>query len=225
MPSAPHPPTAGECRRILIVGAGGFGREAHQWFRDASPADARKICGFLSADTRRLDGFSCPLPIIGDPGTFVPEPDDGLVLAIGVPEIRRHVAEVLERAGGRFLTVVHPTAIVASSAVIGTGAVVSPFCIVSDAARVGRFVLLNYHSSLGHDATAGDFSVLSPYAALGGNAHVAEDVFLGMHASVGPARRVGARSKISAQSCALADVPADSIVFGVPGRIAPRIPL
>jgi acetyltransferase-like isoleucine patch superfamily enzyme len=90
---------------------------------------------------------------------------------------------------------------------------------VSDSAKVGRFALLNYHTSLGHDASAGDYAVLSPYATLGGAAHVGNDVFMGMHASVGPGKTVGPRSKVSANSCALADVPSDSIVFGVPGRV------
>ena len=107
----------------------------------------------------------------------------------------------------------------ADTARIATGAIISPFCIVSDAAYVGEFVLMNYHSSLGHDSSAGDFAVLSPYATLGGGAHIAEDVFLGLHASVGPGKSVGARSKVSANSCVLATAPCDSIIYGVPGRI------
>jgi acyl-[acyl carrier protein]--UDP-N-acetylglucosamine O-acyltransferase len=133
------------------------------------------------------------------------------------------VAEQLEARGARFLTLIHPTAIVADTAQIGTGTIICPYAIVSDAVRLGRFVLVNYHASLGHDASAGDFTVLSPYATLGGNASVAEDVFLGLHASVGPGKRLGARSKISANSCLLSTAAADSLVFGVPGRSAPLI--
>jgi acetyltransferase-like isoleucine patch superfamily enzyme len=103
------------------------------------------------------------------------------------------------------------------------GSIVCPYAIVSDAASVGRFTLLNYHSSLGHDATAGDYAVFSPYATLGGGAHVGDDVFLGLHASIGPGKRIGARSKVSANSAALADAPAESLVHGVPGQISPLI--
>jgi acetyltransferase-like isoleucine patch superfamily enzyme len=112
---------------------------------------------------------------------------------------------------------------VAASASIGPGSILCPYSIASDSCRVGRFVIMNYHSSLGHDASAGDFSVLSPYATLGGHAHVADDVFLGLHASVGPGKTVGACSKVSANSCALADAPSGSLVYGVPGRISPRL--
>ena len=218
--SLPIPPTVS---RIVIVGAGGFGREVLHWARDAWPDRGRSIAGFLAADPPRGATAADMPPVIGDPATFVPGHGDALLLAIGIPDVRRCVAESLLGRGATFLTLIHPTAIVVPTASIGAGSVICPFAVVSDAARVGRCVLLNYHASLGHDASAGDFAVLSPYATLGGNAHVAEDVFMGMHASVGPGRRVGARSKVSANSCALADAPDDSIIFGAPGRIGPLI--
>lgn len=210
-------------RRILIVGAGGFGREVLLWARATWPGDAAKIAGFLSADARHAAENCRPLPVLADPAVFEPASGDAFLLAIGIPRIRRAVAESLLARGAEFLTLVHPTAILAPSATIGIGSIVCPFSIVSDAARIGRFALLNYHSSLGHDASIGDYAVLSPYAALGGNACVEDDVFMGIHATVGPGRRIGARSKVSANSCALSDSPPDSIIFGAPGRVAPLI--
>lgn len=204
-------------RRILIVGAGGFGREVLHWVRDAWPDHAAKIAGFLSADSARR----VPLPILGDPAHFRPEPRDAFLLSIGIPGVRRQVAEMLLAHNAAFLTLVHPTAIVAPSAAIGPGSILCPHAIASDSVRLGRFTLMNYHSSLGHDASTGDFAVLSPYATLGGGAAIAEDVFLGLHASVGPGKRIGPRSKVSANSAALADVLEDSIVFGVPGKVIP----
>lgn len=222
-----RPPTAGpvrspaECRRIVIVGAGGFGREVLHWARAAWGTHADRIAGYLSADPHLLDAHGPSLGILGDPRDFVPLPGDGLVLAIGIPGTRRTVAEVLLAKGATFLPVVHPTAVVAPTATIGAGSIVCPHAVVSDAARTGACVVVNYHASLAHDACAGDFAVLSPYAALGGGAVIEEDVFLGLHATVGPGVRVGARSKVSAGSCALFDVASDSLVHGVPGRVAP----
>ena len=211
--------------RILIVGAGGFGREVIAWARDAWPEHSGKIAGFLSRESRTTSPGLSGLEYLGDPEDFTPAPDDALLHAIGIPLVRRCVAERLLQKGGRFLTLIHPTATVADSAAIGLGSVICPNCIVSADAVVGRFTLMNYYSSIAHDACTGDFSVLSPYASLGGSARIGDDVFLGMHATVGPSRNVGSRTKISAQSCALSDVPVDSIVYGVPGRIAPRVSL
>lgn len=219
--TAAAPPT--DCQRILFVGAGGFGREAVAWARDAWPEHVGRFAGFLSDDPSKLDGFCSDLRILGSTATYAPSPADALVLAIGIPGVRRRVAESLSAKGCRFLSLIHPTAIVAATAVIGPGSVLCPFSIASDSARIGRFTLLNYHASIAHDASTGDFAVLSPYAALAGGATIGDDVFLGMHASVGPGVRVGERSKVSANSCALAHAGPDSLVHGVPGRISPLL--
>lgn len=216
-------PSPKDCERIFIVGAGGFGREVLHWARHTWPEHVAKIAGFLSADPNKLDGHAKTLPILGSPVDFAPKPTDGLLLAIGIQRVRRQVAEQLAARGARFLTLVHTTAIVAQTAEIGTGSIICPYAIVSDGVRLGRFVLLNYHSSLGHDAAAGDFAVFSPYATLGGQARVEADVFLGLHASVGPERTVAAESIVAAGSCVLADTGPGSIVYGVPGRSAPRV--
>jgi sugar O-acyltransferase (sialic acid O-acetyltransferase NeuD family) len=144
-------------------------------------------------------------------------------LAIGIRGVRRQVAERLAARGARFLTLVHPTAIVADTAAIGAGTVICPYGVVSDAVRLGRFVLVNYHASLGHDAEAGDFAVLSPYATLGGGARIADDVFLALHVAVGPGVTVGARSSVAAGAVALHDAPVDSLVFGIPARHAAHL--
>lgn len=210
-------------RRILVVGAGGFGREVLRWARDGWTDRAALFAGFLSRDADRLAGHDHDLPIIGDPAAFNPQPGDALLLGIGIPGVRRRVAEDLLARGADFLTLIHPTAIVAPTATLGPGSIVCPGAIVSDAAQLGRFGLVNYHASLAHDSSAGDFAVLSPYATLAGGARVAADVFLGLHASIGPGVSVGARSKVAANSCALSDVPADSLVLGVPGRVSPLL--
>ena len=80
--------------------------------------------------------------------------------------------------------------------------------------------MLNFYASCGHDAKIGKFSVLSPYATVNGFAELGEGVFLATHASVGPGRKIGADSKVSANSVVTADVPAKTLVYGVPGKMA-----
>ena len=214
-----------DCRRILIVGAGGFGREVLQWARDAWPDQASRIEGFLSDDPDRLDGFSTDVGVVGAAKGYRPGAGEYVLLGIGVPYSRRRVAEDLCSRGARFLTLVHPRSLVSSSAGLGEGSIVCPFAVISDSATLGRFVLVNYHASLGHDSAAGDYAVLSPYATLGGGACVDHDVFLGLHASVGPGVTVGPKSKVSANSCALVATPPHSLVYGVPGRVVKHIKL
>jgi sugar O-acyltransferase (sialic acid O-acetyltransferase NeuD family) len=215
--------TPADCDRIIIVGAGGFGREVLQWARHAWPEHVAKIAGFLSEDPTKLNGHGTNLPILGSPEDFGPRPTDGLLLAIGIPRVRRQVAERLEARGARFLTLIHPTAIVADTAEVGLGTVICPYAIVSDSVRLGRFVLVNYHASLAHDASAGEFSILSPYSGLGGNASIEVDVFLSMHVTVGPRVHVASGAVVSANSCVLQHSPPNSMIYGVPGRVSARL--
>jgi len=212
-----------DCRRILVVGSGGFGREVVEWASDAWPDHADRIAGFLSLEDQHDSVPYAGLGIITTPDDYRPAAGDRLLLAIGIPYVRRAVTESLKARGASFLTLVHPAAVVAGSAVLGEGTIACPYSIISARSTVGRFALLNYHSSIGHDGVAGDFSVLSPYAAIGGSARIEEDVFLGLHASVGPGRNVGAGSKVSANSCVLSSVAPASIVYGVPGRARPLV--
>lgn len=212
-----------DCTRIIIVGAGGFGREVLQWARDAWPDHAGKIAGLLSADPGVLDGRAIGLPILASPDDFTPQPGDGLLLGIGRRGVRRRVAEQLESRGGHFLSLVHPSAIVADTADVGRGTILCPYASVTANARLGAFCLLNMYSMVAHDAAVGAFSVLSPYAGVAGEAAVGEDVFLAMHSFVGPGVRVGNGSLISGSSCALHNVPADTLVYGVPGRHASNV--
>jgi len=214
-----------DCDRIVIVGAGGFGREVLQWARHAWPTASHKIAGFVSADPAKLDGYAATLSILGSPDDFEVRPTDGLVLAIGIPQARREVAERLQARGARFLTLVHPTAIVDDTATIGPGSVICPYVILSDGSVIGSLVLVNYFASVAHDSVIEDFTVLSPYAAVAGNSRVGHGGFLGMHASVAPGVTVGAGVRISSHSWARVSIPEDSLVHGNPPVVSPLMTL
>lgn len=208
--------------RLLVVGAGGFAREVVQWAIATWPDVSGRLAGFVASEPPSV-AARLTVPYLGHPENFEFQDGDYFLLGIGAVQWRRAVAESLLARQARFLGLIHPTAIVASTARLGQGVVVCPYAVISDEATVGDFCLLNYHTSLGHDATAGRFAVLSPYATLGGAAEIGEEVFLGMHASVGPGRRLGHRAKVSANSVALCDAPDATLVYGVPGRIGHRL--
>jgi len=208
---------------LLIVGAGGFGRELYGWLWDCLPKEKYRLKGFLCQDERELQGHGIDAPVCGEPATYEPQPNDRFLLAVGDVAARRRVVESLCSRNAQFLTMIHPTAVVASTAQIGQGVVLYPNTVVSNCADVADFVLLNLYSSAGHDSKVGRHSAVSPYATLNGFAVIEEDVFLGTHSTVGPRIRVGRQSKVCANTAVLQDVPPNSFVFGVPGKVAPQL--
>jgi sugar O-acyltransferase (sialic acid O-acetyltransferase NeuD family) len=203
---------------IVIVGAGGFGREVASFLWDCFSRDDYQLKGFLGKDETTPEGCVPGANLIGDPDTYQPCADDRFILAIGPMEVRRRIAEVLMNKAARFLTMVHPSTTVVDSATIGTGVILYPNSFVSNTAVLDDYAHLSLFASVGHDGYVGKFSMLSPYSTLNGFASVANDVFVGSHATIGPGTVVGEHCVISANSSVLRDIPPNRFVFGVPAR-------
>ncbi|MCC7087354.1 MAG: acetyltransferase [Pirellulales bacterium] len=203
---------------IVIVGAGGFGREIRQLVPDCFPRASVRVKGFLSSNPNDLESYEVPEPILDDPERYVPADNDRFLLAIGDIEHRRQIVLSLKSRGARFLTLIHPTATIAKTAELGEGCVLYPNSLVMNDAKLGDFVLLNLHASAGHDTRIGRYCNLCPYATMNGFSVLEEGVFLATHSSVLPGCRVGSGSKVSAGSVATHNVGPHTLVFGVPGK-------
>lgn len=203
---------------IIIVGAGGFGREVYLWTKDSFPDDQYKIKGFLDDNPRILDNYDMDVGIIGDLNSYEIKNQDRFLFAIGDIDVKKRLVARLKKKGAKFLTLIHPTAIVTNTAKISQGVIICPFVTVGDHAQLYDFVILNVYSSCGHDSKIGKYCILSPYAAVTGFSILEDEVFLGTHSTVIPGKKVGYRSKVSANSVVMRDVPSNKIVFGVPGK-------
>ena len=199
------------------MGAGGFGRELHVMLWDAFSKDDYQFKGFLADEPSELAEELGP--VLSSPKDYEPKESDRFMMAIGYMDAREATTRTISERGGKFVSFVHPTAIVASAATIGDGAVIYPYAVVSNAARIADQVHLNYYASVGHDVKVGRCCLLAPYATLNGFSELEDHVYMSTHSTVVVAKRVGKRSKISANSTVQHDVPTDSFVFGVPGQV------
>jgi sugar O-acyltransferase (sialic acid O-acetyltransferase NeuD family) len=211
-------------RDLIIVGAGGFGREIRELLPHSFPEGSIRVKGFLSSNPRDFDNYEVAEPILGDPDRYTPAESDWFLLAIGDVDHRKRITLSLKSRGAKFASLIHRTAVVAGSARLGEGCVLYPYSVVMNAAQLDDFVLLNLHASAGHDTRIGRFCNLSPYATMNGFSELEEGVFMGTHSSVLPGCRVGSSSKISAGSVVAHNVGPQTLVFGVPGKHVPLMP-
>ena len=206
-------------QRLIIVGAGGFGREVLNWARDVSVKTGEwQVGGFLDAHPDALTGYHVDGEILGHPDSYHPQPEDVFVCAIGNSVTRLDVCRKLSEKGARFATLVHPQAIVGTGCTIGPGSIICPFSVVTTNTTLGSHVILNTHCCIGHDVVLGDGCTLSPHAAVAGNAVLGAGVFMGMHAVVLQRVHVGDRAVIGAGSVVLRKVAAGTTVLGVPAK-------
>ena len=203
---------------IIIVGAGGFSRDIYYWANDTFSIDDYIIKGFLSYNQKELDGHNTKVGIIGNDDNYKIEKNDRFIIAIGDIDIRKRAINRLKKRGAKFISLIHPTALIIPIAKIGEGVVICPYCLVGDNVQLDDFVMMNIYSSCGHDVQVGKYCTLSPYVALNGFVKLENEVFVGTHATVIPYKKVGFQAKISANSVVMRNVSSKCMVFGVPGK-------
>jgi len=131
---------------------------------------------------------------------------------------RLNLLHLLSRRGYAPLTVVHPRAFVASTAMLGDGCQVLALAAVCANARLGDAVVVNTSASIDHDCTIGNGVHIAPGATLAGEVAVGDFAFVGAGAVVLPRVRIGPRAVIGAGAVVTKDVAADTTVIGNPAR-------
>jgi sugar O-acyltransferase (sialic acid O-acetyltransferase NeuD family) len=218
-----HDRTSDDLQELVIVGAGGFGRELLEMLPDVFPTDQFRLKGFLARDVCDLESHGLDAKVLGDPEDYRPEATDRFLLAIGDIDARRTTVESIQSRGGQFVRFVHPLARIARTATLGQGAVIYPFAVVSNQSQLADFVHLNYYASVGHDCRVGRYCLLAPYGTLNGCVTLEDEVYISTHGTVAPGRTMHYRSKLSANSACMRDAAANSLIFGVPGKQVPRL--
>lgn len=211
--------------RLVVVGAGGFGREVFNWVQRSNLSASSRETVFIDDSEEALSAFpQLAAQLISRIVDFTPLTDDHLIMAIAEPDMKREISAALQQRGGAFASLVHDSAVVSADAQVSTGSVICPGAVVCSNALLGPFVTLNVAASVGHDARVGEFASLMGHVDVTGGAVVGEGAWISSHASVLPGRVVGDGARVGAGSVVTADVEASQSVFGVPARAIPLIP-
>jgi sugar O-acyltransferase (sialic acid O-acetyltransferase NeuD family) len=199
--------------QIVVVGAGGFGRDLLHLMAPAIERAGHSVAGFLDDAVDARSAAQLGAPMLGSIADHDPHDGALYVLAIGEPSARERCADLLTARGARFAPLVHPTAVVAASARVGEGFLAYPFTLIGREAEVGDHVCLNAYASLGHDVQVGAYSILSPYATVNGHAILGRRVFMGTQTNVAVGCAVGDDVKVSSGATVHRDVPPRHMVF------------
>lgn len=178
-------------RKILICGAGGLAREARQMLKDAS----LPFGGYLAPENE----FDCDA-YLGSEETYAFSNDEAVVLAIGDLAIRRKVYDALKQKNVAFFNLIHPTAAIADTAVIGEGNIVGYHCVIFPDVEVGNGNLLNGNNLIHHDSCIGNFNNLFSRVVLTGGASLGDENTLGTGAIMLPGSSMSDRCKLGAGS-------------------------
>ncbi len=74
---------------LIIVGAGGFGRELLQWCKDINKQQPTwKLKGFIDDNSKALDGYECDYNVIGSIKDWKPSDNEEFALAVAEPHLK-----------------------------------------------------------------------------------------------------------------------------------------
>lgn len=216
-------------RPVVIIGAGGFAREAAETVRAIHAHDGSvELLGFLDDDPALHGNHLVGVPVLGPVEQVADHPDADVVIAVGRPDaytVRRDIVARLGLAPHRYATLVHPGSSVGASCLVGAGTVVLAHVTMTADVTVGEHVVVMPQVVLTHDVRVDDHATLASGIRLGGGVHVGVGAYLGSGVLVREGCHIGSWSLIGMGSTVTTDVPDERVWFGSPARDVRRAPL
>jgi len=202
-------------RKLLLLGAGSFAEDIADL---VSETGGYNLAGFVEG----RDPLRCRETLLNLPVYWIDDlaklgPTHQGLCAVGSPE-RKAFVEQAASLGLSFTLIVHPSAQVSTTVVLGEGTIVSRGAILATGTRVGRHVIVNRGCLIGHHVEVGDYATVSPGANIAGRAKIGTGAYIGMGAVILDGIQIGAHSVVGAGAVVTRDVPESIQVLGVPAR-------
>jgi len=137
---------------------------------------------------------------------------------------RQELTRYMSQYGFRPRSIVHGTAIISDSAVIGDSCQILSGAIIGALAHIGDFTIINTGACIEHDCTIGDCSHVASMATLSGEVKLGRNVFIGANATLLPRISIGDNSIIGAGAVVTRSFGEGTIALGNPARNVEHTP-
>jgi sugar O-acyltransferase (sialic acid O-acetyltransferase NeuD family) len=197
--------------RVVILGTSGFAIELAALLEDGPVP----LAGFAGPEVQ----IPLPAPYLGPDAAVGTLPADiEFLIAVGDPGVRAALIRRLRESSRALARFVHPSAIVASSAILGPGVLVYPNSTVHARVQLGAGTLINSNASIGHETFISDCVNISPGVMLGGRCRVGARAHLGIGCSVMEKITVCDDAVIGAGAVVVRDIQSPGTYVGVPAH-------
>ncbi|WP_286966035.1 MULTISPECIES: acetyltransferase [Acinetobacter] len=203
-------------KKVVIVGAGGFGKEV-AWMAQRC---GRDILGFLDGTPEKQNTTIMGYDVLGPLENAKDYFDCEFVLAIGNPRSRKKIIDYyFNDEKFQFTTLVDPSAIVGVQVKIGVGSIICAGTILTVNIDVGSHTIININSTVGHDVRIHDFVTIAPNASISGNVILQDLVEVGTNASIREKLEVKYGAVIGMGAVLTKNVEDNMVMVGNPAKI------
>ena len=204
-------------KHLFILGAGGHGKVA---------ADCALLLGrylsisFLDARYPQLQQAS-QWPVVGkgDDLSIYQKADTEFFVAIGDNRTRQKVIKQLQAQQCQLATLIHPTAVVSQTDLVGAGTIICANAVVNIDTKIGIANIINTCASVDHDCLVGDFVHIAPGVRVAGGVSIGDSSFIGIGSVIIPGKIVGTNCTLGAGSTLLGDMADNSVAVGSPAKV------
>lgn len=201
---------------LIIVGAGGFGREVLQCVKDINHLEKKwNIKGFIDDNTDALENIECDYKVIGTVKDWIPNKNEIFVCAVAGPKAKEMIVNILKDKGARFQTIISPRAYISDFVTIGEGTVITGNSIGPNVV-LGQFTSI-MGSMIGQQSVIGDYTTTTGYTNVV-SATIGKRVFLGSHSIIMNNCNVGDDAFVCVGSVVIRNVKSGTKVFGNPAK-------
>lgn len=201
-------------KRILIVGAGGFGKEVVDLIRDIG---GYKVVGFLDDDIEKKGTLINHIPVLDTTEQLVKyQSVENIAIAIANPIIKKKIYKLSKGMGFHYPNLIHPSVIIGSDVEIGSGNIVCANNILSTEVSLGDFVTINPQCGIGHESSIHSFTTLYWNVNISGNTTVQEGCEAGSKACILQGLQIAKHVIIGAGAVVVRDLGESGTYVGVP---------
>jgi sugar O-acyltransferase (sialic acid O-acetyltransferase NeuD family) len=203
---------------MIIIGSGGHAVSV----ANVALSAGYKIAYFV--DKRKIGLSLLGINIIGNISDLDNNSEFDYSIAVGDNHLREKIyQEFLKKYGYiKFPSLVHHSAVISHFSKIKDGTVVMPGAVVGPNSTIGKFCIINTHSSIDHDCVMSDFSSLAPGAVTGGTVEIGFRSSIAIRAVINQGINVGEDCILGASSYLKDNLPDNSVAYGAPAKVIRR---
>lgn len=204
---------------IVIVGAGGFGREVLWLINEINKVEPTyKILGFID-DFVKQNHYIKPYEVLGGVDYLNTLNEVSAVIAIGYPINKRDIVQRVTNQKITYPNLVFPGVIHADDLDLGKGVVICAGATLTVNIKIADFVSIHTGVTVGHDTVINPFSTVLPGCNVAGNVNIGHSTMVGTGSRIIQGLSIGDESIIGAGAVVLQDIQDNVVAVGVPATI------